>query len=153
MANVLWHDLILGISLDVPEQLLFSLDLEHHLTMDILDVEVLASHHQGPSVAQHIIVQGVVAAQTTVSQAQAVVAASRLLQRVNRLRLSLRIWGSAAAHLWRLLHFGGRRAIIGALNIHILGNPLISSGLLILRDLLFDEVSGTHIDIKVLKLI
>lgn len=40
---------VIGVSFDVPQELVVPLNLEHHLAVDVLDVEVFASHQKGAS--------------------------------------------------------------------------------------------------------
>ena len=64
LANILWKYFILIVSLNVSEELLLSLDLKHHLAMNVLDIEVFPSDHQGPSIAIDIVVKGVITVPT-----------------------------------------------------------------------------------------
>jgi len=88
-ASVVNYALGLFTSFDFTQQLLFPLNLEDHLAVDVLDVEVLASHDQSAVVAYHVV-QSVVACSQGVL-VQAVVVPSRcLLQAVDSLgRLNL----------------------------------------------------------------
>lgn len=45
LADVLGEDFILIISFYIPEQLLLSLNFEHHLAVDVLYVKVLSRDH------------------------------------------------------------------------------------------------------------
>lgn len=83
-VEVLWEDVLVWLSFDFSEELLLSLDLEHHLAMDVFDVEVFSGDHQGSGVSRELhVVQSMVATSPAVGQREAVVASGGLLQRVN----------------------------------------------------------------------
>ena len=120
--------------------------------MDVLNVEVLSCHHQGPPVAVDVVgVQSVVAV-AAICQAQGVVATGGLLEGVDCLRGGL---GTAVLCLRGLLHLGCGGPIVWVLDVHIFRGAFLAGSLEVLCDLWLHITcpSWTHVNIKVLNLV
>lgn len=90
------HSLVSRTSFDFLQDLFLSLDLEYHLHVDVLNVEVLLRDHQRSGIRMQVV-ERVVSSWTrrttqvlpSIVQAQAVVPAICLLERVNGVGLDV----------------------------------------------------------------
>ena len=149
LADVLGEDFIFIISFNIPEQLLLSLNFEHHLAVDVLNVEIFSCNHQCSSIAIDVVIERMISV-AAVGQRQRVVPSGSLLEGVDRL------WGwLGTTVLGGLLHFSCWWSIVGVLDVHVLRGAFLSRGLERLGDVLL-HVSWcvwTHVNIKVLNLV